>query len=91
MVISRAVRRNKSITDNVIVETKNRKSTSTDRIIQFFMNNKGKYVRLDELLFGAGVTSGGHSSQILKSLIASKRIITTDCNCHKSKLYMMPL
>ena len=90
MVISKPVRANKKLVDKGVDTVSFNPISTNDKLISFFQENKGKYFSVGDVLAFSNVQSGGHSSQSLKTFIHKGLIVTKECECHRSKMYMMP-
>jgi hypothetical protein len=90
VVISRIVRANKILSDKCIDTVSFNPKSTNDKLMAFFQENKGKYFPIGEILVFTNVKSGGHSSNALKTFIHKGLLKVRDCECHRTKMYMMP-
>jgi hypothetical protein len=90
LVTYKPIRANKKIVESKLDTIKINITSTHDKLLVFFQENKGKYFSIGEILSMANVQSGGHSSQSLKNFIYKGLLKVRECECHQSKMYIMP-
>jgi hypothetical protein len=90
VVISKVVRAKKKLTNKGVDTVSFNPVSTNDKLIAFFQENKGKYFPIGEILVFSNIRSGGHSSNALKTFIHKGLLKVRECECHRTKMYMMP-
>ena len=90
MVTSKVVRRNKKTLENHIpINTKQRKISTREKIIQTLKNNE-RGLPLMEISDKANISSGGNTHQAVKFMIKANEIIKESCpHCNSTYLYKL--
>ena len=89
MVTFKPIRAKKKIVESKLDTIKINPTSTHDKLMAFFQENKGKYFSIGDMLSMANVQSGGHSSQALKNFVYKGLLKVKECECHRSKMYMM--
>jgi hypothetical protein len=88
---SRPSRPNKNILKNMVVVDRPPKMKQTDIVLQFLNNNKGIFYPKSDIMLGCGMSGGGGTTLVIRTLVMKGLIKEKECECHRNALFGIDL